>query len=53
MTQPFHANLRLISGEELLAEVLPTEECGEEVVVLNNPILITEATGMVTTKKEL
>ena len=47
MTLPFHANLRLISGEELLAEVLPAEECGEDMMVLSNPILITEATSVV------
>ena len=32
MNEPFHANLKLITGEELLAEVFVTEECGEETV---------------------
>ena len=51
MTEPFHANLRLITGEELLAEVFVTEECGEEMMVLGNPIVIMESTQIVDHKQ--
>ena len=51
MNEPFHANLKLITGEELLAEVFVTEECGEEMMVLSNPIVITESTQFVDHKK--
>ena len=51
MNEPFHANLKLITGEELLAEVFVTEECGEEMMVLGNPIVITESTQIIDHKK--
>lgn len=42
MMDPFHATVKLITGEEVLAEVMPTEENGSEFFVLNNPIIISE-----------
>ncbi len=42
MMDPFHATVKLITGEEVLAEVMPTEENGSEFFVLSNPIIISE-----------
>ncbi len=43
MMDPFHATVKLITGEEVLAEVMPTEENGSEFFVLSNPIIISES----------
>lgn len=42
MIDTFHATIKLITGEEVLAEVMPTREHGEEFFVLSNPITIAE-----------
>jgi len=38
----FFATMKLITSEEILAEVLPQEEDGTEFFVLSNPIIISE-----------
>ncbi len=38
----FYATMKLSTSEEVLCEVLPQEEEGEEFFVLSNPIIITE-----------
>lgn len=40
---PFHATVKLVTGEEVLAEVMPTEENGTEFFLLSNPIIIAES----------
>ncbi len=40
----FHATIKVSTGEEVLAEVMPTEENGEKFFVLHNPIVIHEST---------
>lgn len=42
MLETFHATIKLITGEEVLAEVMPTNEHGMEFFVLSNPITIAE-----------
>jgi len=44
MTEPFYATIKITTGEEILSEVLPTEEEGEKFFVLNSPIVIHEST---------
>ena len=44
MTEPFHATIKITTGEELLSEIMPTEENGERFFVLHNPIVIHEST---------
>ena len=43
-TEPFLATLKLTTSEEVLAEVMATEENGEDFFVLGNPIIISENT---------
>lgn len=43
MIDTFHATIKLITGEEVLAEVMPTEENGADFFVLSNPIVIAES----------
>ena len=43
MIDTFHATIKLITGEEVLAEVMPTEENGTDFFVLSNPIVIAES----------
>ena len=43
-TEPFLATLKLTTSEEVLAEVMATEENGEDFFVLGNPIIIAENT---------
>ena len=38
----FHASLKLVTGEELLAEVAVTEENDENVFLISDPIVISE-----------
>ena len=42
MYDSFHATIKMITGEEVLARVLPTQENENEIFVLNNPIIIQE-----------
>ena len=42
MLEPFHATVKMITGEEVLAEIMPTEENKDQIFILNNPITITE-----------
>jgi hypothetical protein len=42
----FHATLKLTTSEEVLSEVLPQDEQGEEFFVLSNPIVICETPQM-------
>ena len=42
MQESFHATLKLITGEEVLAEVCPTTENQTEFFVVSNPIVISE-----------
>jgi hypothetical protein len=41
---PFFATIKITTGEEILSEILPTEENGEKFFVLNSPIVIHEST---------
>lgn len=42
MNEPFYASIKLTTGEELTSEVHVTEENGEEVILLSNPIVVDE-----------
>ena len=42
MSEPFIATIKMITGEEVLCEVMPTEENGSEFFVISNPIVIAE-----------
>lgn len=42
MQNSFHATLKLVTGEEVLAEICPTEENNTEFFVVSNPIVISE-----------
>ena len=50
MLGPFHATIKMITGEEVLAEVYPTEENGIDFFVLSNPIIIQDSTQIDTEK---
>jgi len=38
----FHASVKLITGEEILTEIVECEENGEDFFMFHNPIIITE-----------
>ena len=38
----FHATIKLVTGEEILAEIVECEENGQDFFLLHNPIIITE-----------
>lgn len=40
---PFHASMKIITGEEVLSEVLPQSEGGTDFFILSNPIIISES----------
>ncbi len=42
MNDPFHATIKLITGEEILAEATLVEENGSEFFLVNDPIVISE-----------
>ena len=42
MQESFHATMKLITGEEVLAEVCPTKENQTEFFIVSNPIVISE-----------
>ena len=42
MKDPFFATVKLNSGEEVLAEVIPHEENGAEILLMFNPIVVEE-----------
>ena len=42
MQDSFHATLKLITGEEVLAEVCPTNENEKDFFIVSNPIVISE-----------
>ena len=42
MNESFYASLKLVTSEELLSEVMPSEENGTEFFLLSNPIIVTE-----------
>ncbi len=42
MTSSFYATLKLITGEEILAEATLTEENGREFFLVNDPIVVNE-----------
>ena len=44
MNEPFFATIKMITGEEVLSEIMVAEEHGTEFFVLSNPITITENT---------
>ena len=44
MNDPFHATIKMTSGEEVLAEVVVTEEHGVKLLLLSDPIVISENT---------
>jgi len=50
MLEPFHATIKMITGEEVLAEVYPTEENGIDFFVLSNPIIVQDNTTIDTEK---
>jgi hypothetical protein len=50
MLEPFHATIKMITGEEVLAEVYPTEENGVDFFLLSNPIIVQENTQIDTEK---
>ena len=43
MTESFYATLKIITGEEILAEVMGLDENGTEFFIVNNPIVISES----------
>ena len=42
MSDSFHATVKLVTGDEVLTEILPCEEEGAEFFVFHNPIIISE-----------
>ena len=44
MNEPFFATIKMITGEEVLSEIMVAEENGTEFYVLSNPITIVENT---------
>ena len=42
MQSSFPATMKLVTGEEVLCEISPTEEGGTEFFVVSNPIVVTE-----------
>jgi len=42
----FYATLKLVTGEELLAEVSPCDESDEQFFLVSNPIVIAETTNI-------
>jgi hypothetical protein len=42
MDTSFHASLKLVTGEEVLAEITPTNENGTDFFVAFNPIIVNE-----------
>ena len=50
MNENFFATIKLTTGEEVLSEIMPTEENGEQFFVLSNPIVIHENSQVDTEK---
>ena len=48
--EPFFATMKLVTGEEILAEIMASEESGSEFFIVGNPIVINE-TNQVDTQK--
>ena len=46
MDEQFYAALKLITGEEVLARAMLTEENGEEIFILDDPIVVPEASKL-------
>ena len=44
MEDSFYATLKLITGEEILAEITPCNEHGQDFFLVNDPIVISETT---------
>ncbi len=42
MQNSFPATLKLVTGEEVLCEISPTDENGQEFFLVSNPIVVTE-----------
>ena len=42
MDNPFFATLKLVTGEEVLAEIIPSSEEGIDYFLISNPIVISE-----------
>ena len=40
---PFFSTMKLVTGEEVLSEVMPQEENGTDFFILSNPIVISES----------
>ena len=40
--EPFFATMKLVTGEEILAEVLASEESGSQFFIVGNPIIVNE-----------
>ena len=40
---PFFSTMKLVTGEEVLSEVMPQEEANTEFFILSNPIVISES----------
>ena len=50
MEDSFFATLKIITGEEILAEVTPCNENGSDFFLVNDPIIISETTQIDTQK---
>ncbi len=44
--EPFFATMKLVTGEEILAEVMANDETGAEFFVVGNPIVINETNSV-------
>ena len=42
MNESFPATMKLVTGEEVLCEISPTEENGQEFFLVSNPIVVNE-----------
>ena len=42
MLENFHATIKMITGEEVLAQVMPAEEHDKMFFILSNPIVVNE-----------
>ena len=52
MDNPFPATLKITTGEEILAEVIPSNENGVDFFLVSNPIVISE-TMSIDSQKEM
>jgi hypothetical protein len=46
MNEQFYASIKMVTGEEVLARCMKTVEGGEEIFLLDEPIIVSESTSI-------